>query len=187
MPNDPPWGLFDAIPDDIPIIASDDGDGRLAPPPRPNAHYFDHAAQEAYASEHYAAMPHKSAASRNIGHHIAWKERFDVIIALDHDCQTRPAWLETHLSALGTRVDATGIRPAAEDGWVNPVSSTFENGDTVYARGYPYEWRAPELAIVTEAPVTGEVLLNPGVWDGNPDLNGVDKPDDREPGNPGVP
>ena len=42
---------------------------------------------------HYAAMPHKSAASRNIGHYIAWKEGFDVIVALDYDCRTRPGWL----------------------------------------------------------------------------------------------
>ncbi len=57
-------------------------------------------------------MPHKSAASRNIGHYIAWKEGFDVIVALDYDCRTRPGWLEAHLDALRT-VDRAARRRAA--------------------------------------------------------------------------
>lgn len=187
IPDDPPWELFDAIPEDIPIIVSDDSDGRLSPSPRPNVYYLDYAAQEAYAGVHYAAMPHKSAASRNIGHYIAWKEGFDVIIALDYDCQTRPGWLEAHLGALGGRVGATGIRPVADNGWVNPITTTFGNGDAVYARGFPYEWRTPELARVAEEPATGDVVLNLGVWDGILDLNGIDKLYGGEPGDPGVP
>jgi hypothetical protein len=186
IPADPPWELFDAIPDDIPIIVSDDSDGKLAPPPRANVHYFDYAAQRAYAGEHFAAMPHKSAACRNIGHYIAWKEGFDVVIALDYDCQTRPGWLTTHLDALGTRVDAPGLRPVEENGWVNPITASFPNGDAVYARGLPYEWRAPELAEVVEAPVSGRVAVNLGLWDGILDLNGVDKLYGGEPGDPGV-
>lgn len=187
IPNDPPWELFDAIPTDVPIIVSDDSDGRLAPPGRPNVYYFDYAAQAAYAGEHYAAMPHKSAASRNIGHYIAWKEGFDVVIALDYDCQTRPGWLEAHLSALGRVENAPGVRPVAPNGWVNPVTNSFANGDAVYARGYPYEWRTPDLARVTEVPTTGDVVLNLGVWDGILDLNGIDKLYGGEPGDPGVP
>jgi Reversibly glycosylated polypeptide len=187
IPNDPPWELFDAIPPEIPIIVSDDSDGRLAPPPRANVHYFDYAAQEAYAGSHYAAMPHKSAASRNIGHYIAWKEGFDVIIALDYDCQTRPGWLEAHLGSLGRVDGAPGVRPVADNGWVNPIMKTFDNGDTVYARGYPYEWRTPALAQTRSEPVSGQVALNLGVWDGILDLNGIDKLYAGEPGDPGVP
>jgi len=187
IPNDPPWELFDAIPPDIPIIVSDDSDGHLAPPPRDNVHYFDYAAQEAYAGSHYAAMPHKSAASRNIGHYIAWKEGFDVIIALDYDCQTRPGWLETHLASLGPVDGAPGVRPVADNGWVNPITKSFDNGDLVYARGYPYEWRSPSLAETRTEPVTGQVALNLGVWDGILDLNGIDKLYGGEPGDPGVP
>ena len=86
IPDDPPWELFDAIPPEIPIIVSDDSDGKLAPPPRDNVCYFDYAAQRDYCGEHFAAMPHKSAASRNVGHYIAYQEGFDVIIALDYDC-----------------------------------------------------------------------------------------------------
>ncbi|HEY5822522.1 MAG TPA: hypothetical protein VIT20_11130 [Propionibacteriaceae bacterium] len=187
IPNDPPWDLFDAIPEDVPIIVSDDSNGHLAPPPRPNVHYFDYAAQEAYAGQHYAAMPHKSAASRNIGHYIAWKEGFDVIVALDYDCQTRPGWLEQHLQALTTVTDHPAIAPTTANGWVNPIRQNFPNGDTVYARGYPYELRTPELAGEESVTTSGRVALNLGLWDGILDLNGIDKLYQGEPGDPGVP
>lgn len=187
IPDDPPWDLFDAIPAQVPIIVSDDSDGRLAPPGRPNVYYLDYAAQRAYAGRHYAAMPHKSAASRNIGHYVAWKEGFDVVVALDYDCRTRPGWLDTHLQALGKRVDSVGIQPVHPAGWVNPIDQRFATGDVVYARGYPYEWRSDDLAAVTTTTATGDVALNLGVWDGILDLNGVDKLFGGEPGDPGVP
>ncbi len=138
IPDDPPWELFDAIPPEIPIIVSDDSDGQLAPPPRDNVYYFDYAAQRDYCGEHYAAMPHKSAASRNVGHYIAYKEGFDVIVALDYDCGTRPGWLEAHLEALDKVVEAPALAPVTPNGWVNSIDAPG-----VYARGYPYELRTP--------------------------------------------
>lgn len=186
MPNDPPWELFDEIPAHIPIIVSDDSDGRLAPSPRDNVYYYDYAAQEAYAGVHYPAMPHKSAASRNIGHYIAYKEGFDVIVALDYDCGTRPGWLGAHLDALTKVVEAPALAPVVDNGWVNSINQTFPDGQTVYARGYPYEFRTPELAAVDETVATGEVKLNMGVWDGILDLNGIDKFYGGEPGDPGT-
>jgi hypothetical protein len=187
IPDDPPWELFDAIPASIPIIVSDDSDGRLAPPPRPNVHYFDYAAQQRYAGRHYAAMPHKSAASRNIGHYIAYREGFDVVVALDYDCGTRPGWLAEHLQALTKVVDAPALAPVAQDGWVNSIDSRFADGSPAYARGYPYERRSAEAAAVRPAVATGEVKLNMGVWERILDLNGVDKLHGGEPGNPGSP
>lgn len=184
IPDDPPWQLFDAIPPEIPIIVSDDSDGRLAPPPRENVYYFDYRAQEAYAGRHYAAMPHKSAASRNIGHYIAYREGFDVIVALDYDCGTRPGWLETHLDALVKVVDAAAVEPLAANGWVNSIA-TQSDGRPVYARGFPYEWRNADAAATRAARATGEVKVNMGVWDRTLDLNGVDKLHLGEPGDPG--
>lgn len=186
MPNDPPWDLFDEIGDDIAIIVSDDSDGRLSPPPRPNVYYFDYAAQEAYAGKHYAAMPHKSAASRNIGHYIAYQEGFDVIVALDYDCRTRPGWLSEHLQALSTVDDAPALRPVIDNGWVNSIDQRFANGDAVYARGYPYELRTSELAAVRATVASGPVKINMGVWDAILDMNGIDKLYGGEPGDPGV-
>jgi len=179
MPNDPPWELFDAISDDIPIIVCDDSNGKLAPAPRPNVTYFDYAAQEAYAGKHYAAMPHRSAASRNFGHYWAYKEGFDVIIALDYDCDTRGDWVGDHLSCLTTVTDQPAVKPVALGGWVNSIEN-----DEFYARGYPYEYRTSELSQVIDTTASGEVKLNMGVWDGILDLNGIDKLQGGEPGDP---
>jgi hypothetical protein len=187
MPGDPPWELFDAIPADIPVIVCDDSDGRLTRPPRDNVWVVDDAAQRAYTGRHYAAMPHRSAASRNVGHYIAWREGFDVIVALDYDCGTRPGWLEAHLGALGKAVEAPAQRPVTEGGWVNSIDRRYADGATVYARGYPYELRTPERHAVEAVTATGEVLVNMGLWDGVLDLNGVDKLQGGEPGDPGCP
>jgi hypothetical protein len=186
MPSDPPWELFDEIPPDIPIIVSDDSAGRLSAPPRPNVFVYDDDAQRAYAGEHYAAMPHKSAASRNVGHYIAYREGFDIIVALDYDCRTRPGWLAAHLTALNKVLQAPALAPVTSGGWVNSINQTFAGDQTVYARGYPYELRTAELAAVKEEQATGEVKLNMGVWDGVLDLNGIDKFFGGEPGDPGV-
>jgi Reversibly glycosylated polypeptide len=179
IPDDPPWELFDAIPPEIPIIVSDDSDGRLTPPPRDNVFFFDYAAQRDYCGKHYDAMPHKSAASRNVGHYIAYREGFDVIVALDYDCRTRPGWLEAHLTALSKAVEAPALSPVTPNGWVNSIDAPG-----VYARGYPYEFRTPELAEVKETTATGEVKINMGIWDGILDLNGIDKLQAGEPGDP---
>jgi hypothetical protein len=181
IPDDPPWELFDAIPTDIPIIVGDDSDGRLSPSPRDNVFYFDYAAQRSYCGDHYDAMPHKSAASRNVGHYIAYREGFDVIVALDYDCRTRPGWLEAHLAALTKAVEAPAVVPLTPNGWVNSIDVPG-----VYARGYPYELRTPELADVDETVISGEVKLNMGIWDGVLDLNGIDKLQGGEPGDPGL-
>lgn len=146
-----PWELFGAISDDIPIIVCDDSNGKLAPAPRPNVTYFDYAAQEAYAGKHYAAMPHRSAASRNFGHYWAYKEGFDVIIALDYDCDTRGDWVGDHLSCLTTVTDQPAVQPVAQGGWVNSIEN-----DEFYARGYPYEYRTSELSQVIDTTASGE-------------------------------
>jgi len=179
IPNDPSWELFDAIPTEIPIIVSDDSDGRLAPPRRENVYYFDYAAQKEYCGRHYDAMPHKSAASRNVGHYIAYREGFDVIVALDYDCGVRTEWLETHLAALTKAVNAPALVPERPDGWVNSIDAKG-----VYARGYPYEFRAAELSKVSQTVIAGEVKVNMGIWDEILDMNGIDKLQGGEPGDP---
>jgi hypothetical protein len=177
MPNDPDWDLFAELSEEIPIIVADDSDGKLAPAPRGNVRYFDYAAQEAYCGEHYAAMPHKSAASRNFGHYLAYKEGYDVIIALDYDCRTREGWLEAHLESLAKVVEA----PALQAPWINSIECPG-----FYARGFPYELRTDAVPAVTETTATGEVKLNMGVWDNILDLTGVDKLQMEPPAEPGL-
>jgi hypothetical protein len=177
IPNDPDWTLFDAIPADVPILVIDDSDGRLQPPPRDNVRYYDYAAQEAVMGANYAAIPHKSAATRNFAHYLAALEGFDVVVALDYDCRTRPGWLETHLGCLGFVANA----PALAGAWINSVEAPG-----FFARGYPYEYRNDTASHVTETHASGEVKVNMGVWDNVLDLNGIDKLQAEPPTEPGL-
>jgi hypothetical protein len=166
IPNDPDWAIFDEISEDVPIIAIDDSDGKLAPAPRKNVRFFDYAAQEKVMGRNYRAQSHRSAATRNFGHYLAYQEGADVIIALDYDCRPRPGWLAQHIAALGAATAA----PALSGAWINSIEQPG-----FYARGYPYEYRNEEASVVTETSATGTVKLNMGVWDNVLDLNGVDK------------
>ena len=166
IPNDPDWSIFDEIPNDVPIIVADDSDGKLAPAPRPNVTYYDYAAQRRIMGAHYGAIPHKSAAARNFGHYLAFKEGFDVIVALDYDCRTKPGWLSDHLAALATVADA----PAVSGAWINTIEQPG-----FYSRGYPYEYRNEEASAMTDTTASGTVKVNMGVWDHVLDLNGIDK------------
>jgi Reversibly glycosylated polypeptide len=181
MPNDPPWSLFDEIPAHIPIIVADDSDGRLEIPERENVFFFDYAAQKEYCGAHYDAMPHKSAASRNVGHYIAYQEGFDVIIALDYDCRTRRNWFTTHLKHLSDVADYPASTPSQPGGWINSIGC-----EGFFARGYPYELRSSELSLECEVTTTGTVKLNMGVWDNILDLNGIDKLQTAPPAEPMV-
>ncbi len=177
MPSDPPWELFDHIPDEIPILVCDDSNGKLAPPPRSNVTYYDYAAQEAFMGKHYPAIPHKSAAARNFAHYLAYQEGYDIIIALDYDCRTREGWLQQHLDALQPVTDA----PALSGHWINSIEC-----EGFYSRGYPYEYRNPVDSIVTETTASGDVMINMGVWDHILDLNGIDKLQKEPPYDPGL-
>lgn len=182
MPSDPEWEILEAIPDDIDILVPDDSDGRLSPPPRDRVRYFDYAAQRDLMGRHYDAIPHKSAACRNFGHVIAYREGYDVIVALDYDCKVSPGWLQAHLDALGPVLDAPSRAPVVEGGWVNSITAPGW-----YARGYPYELRNPEDARTTAGTASGDVVLHMGVWSGIVDLNGIDRfPPHEAPEQPGL-
>ena len=176
IPNDPDWSIFDQISPEIPIIVVDDSDGRLAPASRSNVRFFDYTAQRQVMGDHYSAIPHKSAACRNFGHYLAYREGFDVIIALDYDCRPRAGWLRDHLTCLSQRRSA----PALAGRWINTIEAPG-----FYSRGFPYEFRNAENP-PSEVTASGEVKLNIGVWDNVLDLNGIDKLQREPPRDPGV-
>jgi len=177
IPNDPDWALFDAIPEEVPIIVVDDSNGNLAQSPRANTIYYDYAAQQRVMGDNYPAIPHKSAATRNFGHYLAYLEGYDIIVALDYDCRTRSGWLETHVGCLGPVVDA----PAVRGDWINSIGA-----EGFYARGYPYEMRNAEASLVIDAVASGDVKINMGVWDNVLDLNGIDKLQAEPPDDPAL-
>lgn len=177
IPNDPDWSLFEELSEEVPIIVVDDSDGKLAPAPRGNVRFFDYQAQRDVMGDHWDAIPHRSAATRNFGHYLAYVEGYDVIVALDYDCRTRSGWLETHLESLRS-VDET---VALEGSWINTVTC-----DGFYARGFPYEFRNPTKSRPTRTSVSGTIKMNMGVWDNILDLNGIDKLHRQPPADPGL-
>lgn len=177
IPNDPDWSIFEELSEDVPILVVDDSDGKLAPPPRENVTYYDYAAQRDVMGAHWDAISHKSAATRNFGHYLAYREGYDVIVALDYDCRTRRGWLETHLAALGPVADTKALRGR----WINSVTC-----DGFYARGYPYEYRNAVDSRVETTTASGTVKVNMGVWDNVLDLNGIDKLQRTPPYDPGL-
>jgi Reversibly glycosylated polypeptide len=180
MPNDPDWTIFEHIDDDVSIIVPDDSDGKLAPPPRDHVRYFDFSAQREVMGEHWEAIPHRSAACRNFGHALAYREGFETIIALDYDCKVPPGWLADHLAALRTG-SFPAKKPVVDGGWINPI-----NAPGFYARGYPYELRNPVDSAVDDATADGEVKLHIGVWEKIVDLNGIDRYGHEAPYDPGL-
>ncbi len=177
MPNDPDWGLFDDLSQDITVIVPDDSDGNLTMPDRDNVIFYDYDAQREVMGTNWDAIPHKSAACRNFGHVLAYREGYDVIIALDYDCRVRSGWLQTHLESLTTVTNA----PALRGEWINSITAKG-----FYARGYPYEYRTPDRSRVEETVASGPVKINMGVWDNVLDLNGVDKLPSEPPYDPGL-
>jgi hypothetical protein len=174
--GDPDWAIFDELPEEVAFIVADDSDGKLAPSPRRNVRFYDYAKQRAVMGEHYAAIPHKSSASRNFGHYLAYREGFKVIIALDYDCRLQRGWLEEHLSCLGAAVDAPALRAR----WINTIEAPG-----FFARGFPYEYRGGDHA-PEETRASGEIKLNMGVWDQILDINGIDKLQCEPPLDPGL-
>ena len=177
IPNDPDWRIFEELSEEIPVIVVDDSDGKLSPAPRSNVRFYDYAAQREVMGTDYPAIPHKSAACRNFGHYLAYREGFDVIVALDYDCRPRAGWLQAHLDALRDAVDAPALRGA----WINSVTA-----EGFYARGFPYEYRNPKAASTVEDTASGKVKLNMGLWDNVLDLNGIDKLQKQPPYDPGL-
>lgn len=181
IPNDPDWSIFEELSEDVAIIVCDDSDGKLSAPPRANVTYYDYSAQRDFMGDHYDAIPHKSAASRNFGHVVAYRQGYDVIVALDYDCRVPPGWLKQHLEILTDVVDAAARKPVVEGGWVNSITA-----EGFYARGYPYEMRHADYNRETDATATGSVKINMGLWEKIVDFNGVDRLGHEAPYHPGT-
>lgn len=144
---------IDALPD-IDIIIIDDSNGKVKID-KPNVRMFDYKAQEEYLGDKYKTFAkwfHKSSSCKNLGHYIAYKEGYDVMIEIDSDCICPSDLVEAHLSALNMKGGH----------WVNPIQKKG-----LYSRGYPYLLRDVE------------VVANLGLWKDCLDINGADRTDNE--------
>lgn len=143
MPNDPPWELFGAISDDIPIIVCDDSNRKLTapserdlfrPPPR-------RPMRASITPPYLAQRP-----VENFGHYWAYKEGFD------HRSRLRLR----HPRRLGRRPPVVSHhrhcsrRPVAQGGWVNSIEN-----DEFYALSIRIS--LGELSQVIDTTASGEV------------------------------
>lgn len=158
MAADPDWSLFDTIDGDTPIIAVDDSPNGLRTPPRRNVRVIP-------SEEQYG---HRSAACRNVGHLLAYREGFDTILALDYDCRPGDGWLAQHEAILGGKVFQ--VAAGSPQRWINTIPKTG-----AFARGFPYEERGEDQTVWLDGAEPGVVKLNMGVWDGVLDLNAADR------------
>ena len=123
-----------------------------------------------------AEIPWKSDNRRNVGFLMAYRDRCDVIIAIDDDNYPRADWtfLEGHqqVGATVTLPTATGYQ-----GWFNLCSmmqvqcKTQGIEGTVYARGFPYKRRDIRCDSIDPILSTGKVAINAGLWSGDPDVD----------------
>lgn len=101
---------------------------------------------EEMLGENHWIIPRKSGACRSFPMYLAWKDRCDFILTLDDDCypldDNSNSFFTQHLDAFKT------------DRWFRTISG-------LKPRGVPYTDRG-----------TLPVILNHGVWLGEPDLDG---------------
>lgn len=150
---------INALPN-IDIIIIDDSNGKVKID-KPNVTLYDYKKQEEYLCDLYPMFDkwfHKSSACKNLGHYIAYKEGYDVIIEIDSDCICPSDLVECHLTALNIKGGS----------WVNPLQKKG-----LYPRGYPYSKR------------NKEVVANLGLWSDCLDINGADRTID-EPKETGI-
>jgi len=141
--------------------------------------YLDRDDQEKFLApfpELSVEIPWRSDNRRNIGFLMAYRDRCDVIIAIDDDNYPRADWpfLEGHC-----QVGSTVSLPQAigHNGWFNLCSMmavqcpSLDVTGTVYARGFPYQRRSPQCSQVDPMIQNGYVAINAGLWSGDPDVD----------------
>ncbi len=123
-----------------------------------------------------AEIPWKTDNRRNIGFLMAYRDRCDVMIAIDDDNYPQKDWsfLAGH-STVGQEVSL--ITAVGHHGWFNLCSlmeveyPSLGSRGTVYARGFPYQRRLPACSQVDGEISTGIVAVNAGLWSGDPDVD----------------
>lgn len=125
--------------------------------------------------KYWEIIPHRTDACRSFGYIIAALRGADVIITFDDD-NWAYASKEEIFDYLGAHdiVNSyyNGVEVSSTNGWFNTISMlTVEPPNKIYARGYPYSKRGSDRYVFK--PSEGHVLLNVGLWTGNPDVDAI--------------
>ena len=123
-----------------------------------------------------AEIPWKTDNRRNIGFLMAYRDKCDVVVAIDDDNYPKDEWpfLAGH-SSVGKEVSL--LSAVGHEKWFNLCSMmqvecpSLGAGETVYARGFPYKRRNIKCSQIEAEVVTGIVGINAGLWSGDPDVD----------------
>lgn len=123
-----------------------------------------------------AEIPWHTDNRRNVGFLMAYRDRCDVMIAIDDDNYPKLDWpfLAGH-ATVGQEVSL--LSAVGYKGWFNLCSMmevqcpSLGSGETVYARGFPYQRRRPACSQIDAEVSTGTVAINAGLWSGDPDVD----------------
>ena len=117
-------------------------------------------------------IPYNSDNRRNIGYLIAYERRRECIIALDDDNYPLEADYFAGHEKVGKRREHLTIR--TNTGWYNVCELLKIQDDIrIYPRGYPYANRRPSNENYEWFESDGRVIVNAGLWLGDPDVDAV--------------
>jgi hypothetical protein len=125
--------------------------------------------------KYWEIIPHRTDACRSFGYIIAALKDVDVIITYDDD-----NWAlnlkENDFDYLGAHDIVNShvkeVEVSSINGWFNTISMLMtEPSNRIYARGYPYSRRGTDQYYYK--PSEGNVMLNVGLWTGNPDVDAI--------------
>jgi hypothetical protein len=115
-------------------------------------------------------VPTDSDNRRNIGFLVAWRDRRDVVIAVDDDNYPQDAnFFSTH--AVVAAPSATGDVVESSTGWFNRLDLLTAEPVQVWPRGFPYRHRRPATTTVRRG--TAPIAVNAGLWLGEPDVDAL--------------
>ena len=114
-------------------------------------------------------LPYNSVQRRNLGMLYAYEIDCGIILTVDDDNYLlEPDLLRAHLH-VGSEVTLKSY--ASSTGWLNPCQFLTLKPDLLtYHRGFPIGKRFVET-VLSEKAVTGRVVVNVGMWLGDPDVD----------------
>jgi hypothetical protein len=169
IPSNPTKDFLEALPDNYDFIVVDDSNGKISLPKRDNIFIYDYSDQKKILGKYYDEYKafHKSASCRNIAHFLAYKQGYDIVIALDYDCVVPKDFIKEQTEVYDQK-EITGYE--TKTGWINPL----ENAEW-FTRGFPYRVRGVYENGKEKTIKNPHVVLNMGLWKNVVDINAIDK------------